>query len=474
MSPKNFISIISGPLIFFFLYINGPFGEMNFQAHAVLCSSLWIAIWWIFEAVPIPVTSLLPLVLFPLSGGLDINSTASAYGNKIIFFYIAGFIIAIAMQKWNLHKRIALNIIRIFGSDKTKVILGFMISTAFLSMMISNTSTAIMMLTIGIAVTSQISSKENKNFGKALMLAIAYSASIGGFATLYGTPPNMILKSNIEQFYNSTIEYNSWLIMAFPLSILLLLICWIYLSKFSFDLGENSDIGKKEIKSQLEKLGKISYEEKIISSIFLVFILALVFKNKIQNYIINIDDTVIAIFLSIFLFLIPNKKNNKKLIEWDDAIKLPWGIVLLFGAGLSIAFAIQSSGLAEWIGNQSIFLKNFSPFIILLLLVLSVNFLTEITSNLATVSMLLPILASIGSSIGIHPYILMISTTIAASCAFMLPVATPPNAIVFGSGYLKMNDMVRTGLFMNIISIILISVYIYFLLPLLWGIDILS
>ena len=222
MSPKNFISIISGPLIFFFLYINGPFGEMNLQAHAVLCSSLWIAIWWIFEAVPIPVTSLLPLVLFPLSGGLDINSTASAYGNKIIFFYIAGFIIAIAMQKWNLHKRIALNIIRIFGSDKTKVILGFMISTAFLSMGISNTSTAIMMLTIGIAVTSQISFNENKNFGKALMLGIAYSASIGGFATLYGTPPNMILKSNIEQFYNSTIEYNSWLIMAFPLSLSLI------------------------------------------------------------------------------------------------------------------------------------------------------------------------------------------------------------------------------------------------------------
>ncbi len=474
MLPNNFISIISGPLIFIFLYINGPFGEMNLQAHAVLCSSLWIAIWWIFEAVPIPVTSLLPLVLFPLSGGLDINSTASAYGNKIIFFYIAGFIIAIAMQKWNLHKRIALNIIRIFGSDKTKVILGFMISTAFLSMGISNTSTAIMMLTIGIAVTSQISSKQNKNFGKALMLGIAYSASIGGFATLYGTPPNMILKSNIEQFYNSTIEYNSWLIMAFPLSILLLLICWIYLSKFSFDLGENSEIGKKEIKSQLEKLGKISYEEKIISSLFLFFILALIFKNKIQNYIINIDDTVIAIFLSIFLFLIPNKKNNNKLIDWDDAIKLPWGIVLLFGAGLSIAFAIQNSGLAEWIGNQSIFLKNFSPFIILLLLVLSVNFFTEITSNLATVSMLLPILASIGSSIGIHPYILMISATIAASCAFMLPVATPPNAIVFGSGYLKMNDMVKTGLFMNIISIILISVYIYFLLPLLWGIDIIN
>ena len=469
-------NIILGPSLFFiFYFLIHPFDGMNSQSHAIFCSVLWIATWWITEAIPIPVTSLLPLVLFPLTGGLDLKLTASSYGDKIIYFYMAGFFLAIAMEKWNLHKRIALNIINVVGYNKKSMVLGFMIATAFLSMWLSNTSTSIMMLPIGIAIVSQVSLKNNilnSNFGKVLMLGIAYSASIGGFATIYGTPPNLILLSNIEEYFNLSIDFFSWFIMAFPLSCILLFICWYYLVNFSFDLSSLSNVSKKTISSQIKELGKIKYEEKGVLLIFIVFILGLLFKQFISEFIPQIDDTIIAISIAIFLFLIKSSDGENNLIEWSDGVKLPWGIILLFGGGLSIATAMKSSGLALWIGELAYNIDSLDLILIVLIIVMIVNFLTEITSNLATVSMLLPILASISISLGIHPYIIMVSATIAASCAFMLPVATPPNAVVFGSGYLKMTDMVKTGLVMNVISIVIVSLYVYFMLPMLWNIDI--
>ena len=469
-------NIILGPSLFFiFYFLIHPFDGMNSQSHAIFCSVLWIATWWITEAIPIPVTSLLPLVLFPLTGGLDLKLTASSYGDKIIYFYMAGFFLAIAMEKWNLHKRIALNIINVVGYNKKSMVLGFMIATAFLSMWLSNTSTSIMMLPIGIAIISQVSLKKNilnSNFGKVLMLGIAYSASIGGFATIYGTPPNLILLSNIEEYFNLSIDFFSWFIMAFPLSCILLFICWYYLVNFSFDLSSLSNVSKKTISSKLKELGKIKYEEKAVLLIFIVFILGLLSKQFISEFIPQIDDTIIAISIAIFLFLIKSSDGENNLIEWSDGVKLPWGIILLFGGGLSIATAMKSSGLALWIGELAYNIDSLDLILIVLIIVVIVNFLTEITSNLATVSMLLPILASISISLGIHPYIIMVSATIAASCAFMLPVATPPNAVVFGSGYLKMTDMVKTGLVMNVISIVIVSLYVYFMLPILWDIDI--
>ena len=469
-------NIILGPSLFFiFYFLIHPFDGMNSQSHAIFCSVLWIATWWITEAIPIPVTSLLPLVLFPLTGGLDLKLTASSYGDKIIYFYMAGFFLAIAMEKWNLHKRIALNIINVVGYNKKSMVLGFMIATAFLSMWLSNTSTSIMMLPVGIAIVSQVTLKKtilNSNFGKVLMLGIAYSASIGGFATIYGTPPNLILLSNIEEYFNLSIDFSSWFIMAFPLSCMLLFICWYYLVNFSFDLSSLSNVSKETISSKIKELGKIKYEEKAVLLIFIVFILGLLSKQFISEFIPQIDDTIIAISIAIFLFLIKSSDGENNLIEWSDGVKLPWGIILLFGGGLSIATAMKSSGLALWIGELAYNIDSLDLILIVLIIVMIVNFLTEITSNLATVSMLLPILASISISLGIHPYIIMVSATIAASCAFMLPVATPPNAVVFGSGYLKMSDMVKTGLVMNVISIVIVSLYVYFMLPMLWDIDI--
>jgi len=474
------IGLYLGPILFiltrFFLELEG----LSDQANAVLASTLWIAIWWITEAIPIAATSLLPIILFPLSGALPLDDTTSSFGHRFVFLYLGGFILALAIQKWNLHKRIALNIIMVVGTNVQKIILGFMVATAFLSMWISNTATAVMMLPIGIAIIKQMkdlkntSEDENLIFGKALMLSIAYSASIGGIATLIGTPPNLVFAGIIQEVYNIEISFLKWFQFGFPISILLLAISWIYLTKVAFKFKQNEfNEGKEEINRQLEELGPISYEEKIVLSVFVLTGLAWILRTYLLNkFIPNLDDSIIALIsgISLFLFQANNQEGKKeKIMNWEDAVKLPWGILLLFGGGLAIAQGFQSSGLANWIAENLTQLNGFSLFIILLVLITAVNFLTEITSNLATTAMLLPILAPTAVTLGVHPYILMVGATLAASCAFMLPVATPPNAVVFGSNYLKISDMVRVGILMNIISIIIIFMMVYFILPILWN-----
>ena len=397
-----------------------------------------------------------------------------------MFLYLGGFILALAIQKWNLHKRIALNIIKVVGTNVQKIILGFMVATAFLSMWISNTATAVMMLPIGIAIIKQMkdlkNSPEDENliFGKALMLSIAYSASIGGIATLIGTPPNLVFAGIIQETYNIEISFLKWFQFGLPISILLLAISWVYLTKVAFKFKQNEfNEGKEEINRQLEELGSISYEEKIVLSVFVLTGLAWILRTYLLNkFIPNLDDSIIALIsgISLFLFQANNQEGKKeKIMNWEDAVKLPWGILLLFGGGLAIAQGFQSSGLANWIAENLTQLNGFSLFIILLVVITAVNFLTEITSNLATTAMLLPILAPTAVILGVHPYILMVGATLAASCAFMLPVATPPNAVVFGSNYLKISDMVRVGILMNIISIIIIFMMVYFILPILWN-----
>ena len=479
MNSKK-IGLYLGPVLFiltrFFLEAEG----LSDQANAVLASTLWIAIWWITEAIPIAATSLLPIILFPLSGALPLADTTSSFGHRFVFLYLGGFILALAIQKWNLHKRIALNIIKVVGTNVQKIILGFMVATAFLSMWISNTATAVMMLPIGIAIIKQMkdlkntSEDENLIFGKALMLSIAYSASIGGIATLIGTPPNLVFAGIIQETYNIEISFLKWFQFGLPISILLLAISWVYLTKVAFKFKQNEfNKGKEEINRQLEELGSISYEEKIVLSVFVLTGLAWILRTYLLNkFIPNLDDSIIALIsgISLFLFQANNQEGKKeKIMNWEDAVKLPWGILLLFGGGLAIAQGFQSSGLANWIAENLTQLNDFSLFIILLVLITAVNFLTEITSNLATTAMLLPILAPTAVTLGVHPYILMVGATLAASCAFMLPVATPPNAVVFGSNYLKISDMVRVGILMNIISIIIIFMMVYFILPILWN-----
>lgn len=488
------IGLLLGPLLFVCTLLFFHPEGLKPEANAILASTLWIAVWWITEPIPIAVTSLLPIVLFPLTGGLSLNDTTASYGHRYVFLYIGGFILAIAIERWNLHKRIALTIINFIGTNVKSIILGFMLATAFLSMWISNTATSVMMLPIGMAIVAQLrdnpSTIENENliFGKSLMLAIAYSASIGGMATLIGTPPNIVLAGIVKDTYGVEITFSKWIMFGLPISIILLAICWKYLTEFAFTFKQKSfPGGKAEISRQLKALGKTSYEEKNVLLVFMATAVAWIARSPIQKYvkstfenpddfqlttISKVDDTIIAIIAGVVLFLLPASKEKKRaLVTWEEAVKLPWGILLLFGGGLALAQGFKISELANWIGGQMTLLDGVALIFLLAVLVAAVNFLTEITSNLATTAMILPILAPLALAIEVHPYILMVGATVAASCAFMLPVATPPNAVVFGSGYLKISDMVKVGIWMNIISIILLTLITYFVLPYIWDFD---
>ena len=478
MLNKKYFGLLLGPLVFILILIFADPSGLSQEGKAILASTIWIAIWWITEAAPISVTTLLPIILFPLTGGLDLKTTTAAFGHKFIFLFIGGFILAIAIEKWNLHKRIALNIIRLVGTNKSNIILGFMIATAFLSMWISNTATSVMMLPVALAIIAQLKDNpqtlenENITFGKALMLAIAYSASIGGMATLIGTPPNLVFAGVIKTNYNIEITFLEWMSFGLPVSIILLTICWAYLTKYAFKFkSKEFSSGKDEINNQIKSLGKISYEEKTVLIVFIFTALLWIIQSFVLKKLIpNIDDTIIAIISAVTLFILPTRNIKSTILKWEDTTKLPWGILLLFGGGMALAKGFDSSGLAVWIGNQLTALESF-PFILLLfILIASVNFLTEITSNLATTAMILPVLVSLSTVINIHPYYLLIGATVAASCAFMLPVATPPNAVVFGSKLLTINDMVKKGFWMNLISIFVLTLLVYFLVPLLWNI----
>jgi sodium-dependent dicarboxylate transporter 2/3/5 len=477
-SKSKILGLILGPALFLLTLKFFHPSTLSEEANAVLASTLWIATWWILEVIPIAVTALLPIILFPLTGALSLSDTTASFGHRYIFLYVGGFILAIAIERWNLHRRIALNIISLIGTNIKRIILGFMVATAFLSMWISNTATSVMMLPIGMAIISQLRDRpetiENENtiFGKALMLAIAYSASIGGIATLIGTPPNLVLAGIIHELYGIEISFSDWIVVGLPVSVILLIICWKYLTEFAFTFEQTTfPGGKAEIQKQLQALGKISYEEKIVLGVFIATGLAWISRSFILNkFIPDLDDTIIAVISAIILFLIPAGKNQQRqIITWDEAVKMPWGVLLLFGGGLALAEGFKTSGLAAWLGGQMTLLDIVSLLPLLVVLVLAVNFLTEITSNLATTAMLLPVLAPLAVSIDVHPLMLMVGATLAASCAFMLPVATPPNAVVFGSGYLKISDMVKAGIWMNIVSIIFISLFVFFLLPFLWN-----
>lgn len=473
---KRNIFLVLGPLAFLILQTFDPPSGMPESAFRMLGITLWMAIWWVTEAIPIGVTALLPIILFPLTGAVDLSSTTASYGHKYIFLYMGGFMLAIAIEKWNLHKRIALQVIRIIGTNVSKIILGFMVATAFLSMWISNTATSVMMLPIAMSIVTQLkdnpATREDENliFGKALMLGIAYSASIGGVATLIGTPPNLVFAGYVEEVYGIEITFWQWAKWGLPIAIPLLVIAWIYLTKFAFTFKQKEfPGGREEINALIKQLGPMKKEKKIVLGIFVLTAFAWITRSFVlQPLLPAIDDTIIAMCAGILLFTIKSDNKKEPLINWEDAVKLPWGIILLFGGGMALASGFETTGLAEWLGSQMSLLQGLALIVLVVVIVASVNFITEVTSNLATTAMLLPILAPIAIGLDINPYILMVATTVAASCAFMLPVATPPNAVVFGSGYLKISDMAKSGIWMNIVSIVFLSLMVYYLLPFIW------
>lgn len=476
---RKTVALLMGPLSFMLCYFFAPPKGMPENAYLMLGITIWIAIWWVSEAVPIAVTSLLPIVLFPISGILEVGATTSAYGDKYVFLYLGGFLVAIAIEKWNLHKRIALHIISLIGTNIYRIILGFMVATAFLSMWISNTATAVMMLPMGMSIVSVLkdnpTTDENENsiFGKTLMLSIAYAASIGGIATLIGTPPNLVFAGFVQKTYGIEISFGQWIQFGLPISIILLVIAWYYLTRVAYQFKQiEFPGGKEEINRLLAQIGSMKNEEKAVLFVFILTAFCWITRSfLLQKLIPGIDDTAIAIGAAILLFIIPSNKKGNSLLVWEDAIKIPWGIILLFGGGMALATGFQTTGLAVWLGNQMGLLEGISLFALVFLIVAAVNFLTEVTSNLATTAMLMPILGPIALNLEVNPFLLMVATTVAASCAFMLPVATPPNAVVFGSGYLKISDMIKSGFWLNIISILLLTLMVYFILPLLWDLE---
>ncbi|KPL61589.1 SLC13 family permease [Rossellomorea vietnamensis] len=478
-NPGQKIGFILGPLLFFLIILFFSPEGLSKEAVAVLAGTVWIATWWITEAIPIPATSLLPIILFPVTGALQSGDVTSAYGDGTIFLFMGGFIIAIAMEKWNLHKRIAMNIILLIGTSTERIVLGFMLATGFLSMWISNTATAMMMLPIGTAVVYQVNeslqkegAKRTGHFSKVIMLGIAYSASIGGLGTLIGTPPNTIFAAVIKQLYGIDFSFAKWMLFGVPLAAILLMVTWWYLIKVAFPLKiKELPGGRAIVEKENRSLGRISFEEKLVLTVFVATALCWITRSFLLNeWIPSLDDTIIAITGALVLFLLPGRKESR-LLTWDDAKKLPWGILLLFGGGLAIAKGFKETGLAEWIGKQLTVLDGISFIIILVAVTAFVIFLTEITSNTATATMMFPIMAALAAALDVHPYSLMVAAGLAASCAFMLPVATPPNAVVFGSGYIKMGDMVKAGVWLNLISIVFITLLIYFFMPVVWGVD---
>jgi sodium-dependent dicarboxylate transporter 2/3/5 len=463
------IGLLLGPLLFVLIVLLPTPQGMGPTAQHLAAVTLLMATWWISEALPIAATALLPIVLFPLLGIMPTAQTTAAYANPMIYLFLGGFLIAMAMQKWALHRRIALHTIQLVGTSPRRIILGFMLATAFLSMWISNTATTMMLLPIGLAVIAHRPKGDDEgNFATALMLAIAYAASIGGVATLIGTPPNAILAGVLREQSGITLGFAQWMLFALPLSLLMLLITWLYLTRIVYR-GSNQVVASDRglLREQLQGLGRMGYEERWVLLVFGLVALAWILRGLLDfTWLHGVEDASIAIGGALLLFLLPaSADKGGRLLDWHSAVQLPWEILLLFGGGFSLAAAFVQSGLTEWLVSQLGLLQAMPVWLLLLAVVLMIIFLTEVTSNTATATIVLPLMGALAAAMELAPTLLMIPAAIAASYAFMLPVATPPNAIVFGGGHVTIAQMARAGIWMNLIATLLICGYVLLFSP---------
>lgn len=484
-SVAQHVGLISGIVLFVFVLVFVDLQPDKPIVTKMAAVALLMAVWWFSDAIPLFATSLLPIILFPLLGIMKGAAIAPTYINSTIFLFIGGFMIALTMEKWNLHKRIALFIIRLIGGGPSRIIMGFMLAAAFLSMWISNTATAIMMLPIAMAIISKMEEKfdetECRGFSVGLMLAIAYACSLGGMATLVGTPPNLAFIRIFEITFPEaqSIAFGTWLVMGLPLSSLLLVIVWLMITKVMYRIPQHVTIDKTIVNKEYRQLGKMSFEERTVLLFFTLTAGLWVFRENLNigvfiipgwsnliPYPDLIDDGTVALFMATLLFLIPSRSPNKEsatIIGADVVRKMPWDIVLLFGGGFALASGFQVTGLSALIGEKFGALAGIPVIFIILAVCFGLTFMTELTSNTATTQMILPIMATIAIDLDLNPLMLMVPATLSASCAFMMPVATPPNAIVFGSGKIKISEMVRIGIFINIVGVIIITLYFYYI-----------
>ena len=455
------------------LFLPNPEG-LSSEGRITAAVFLLMGIWWAFEAIPLQVTALMPLILFPLLNVEEIAVISREYMNKVQFLFAGGFIIALAIQKWGLHKRVALNILKFSGLNSQGIVASFMVASAVLSMWVMNTSTAIMLLPVGISVikvindtVNDITDNQKFNFQLCLLLGIAYAASVGGIATPIGTSPNGVLIQFASNNYDYDIGFANWISIGLPITLGLGPIIWIFLTRIIFPVNFSAtQESKDKLNSMLKELGPMSNEEKKVIVVFLITAFFWIFRQLIDNLpgLALLDDSVIAISGAVSLFFIKERKNKNKLLIWDDVQNgFPWGLIFLFGGGMALAFVVNDSGLALWLA--SLIPSETYFWIILLTVIVMVVLLTELTSNLTTTITFLPVVASVGLNMGMDPLLLILPLTISASCAFMLPVATPPNSIVYASNLIPIQKMVRAGIFINISSILYVFIISYFLIP---------
>ncbi|WP_298784559.1 SLC13 family permease [uncultured Marinococcus sp.] len=470
MPLRKKIGLLLGPALFALLFFIPSLTGLESEPRAVLAVTVWVASWWITEALPIPATSLLPIFLLPITGGADEETATMAYADPIVFMYMGGFTIALAIEKWNLHKRIAMTIISFVGTGSQRIVLGVILATALLSMWISNAATALMMLPIALALIKEVKDKDFfdevslNRFAKGLLLSVAYAASIGGLATLIGSVPNAAFAAVASSNLDRTVTFAEWFLFGFPLTVILLTGLYFYLTKIQFRVTAQKDISTDFARNQLKELGPMSFEEKSVLTIFTIVGFLWITSGFIPEA-YRLSDTSISIIGATSMFLLPAKQERGGLMVWQDMKELPWGLLLLFGGGLSLAAAFESSNLTGWFGELLGGLEVLPFVLILIVLAAIVLFMTEIMSNTAVSNMLMPISIGLALGIGVDPYAIMGIVALTASCAFMLPISTPPNAAVFSSDYLTIDDMVKAGFWMNIVAIFVIVAFVYFWQP---------
>ena len=483
------IGLYLGPILMVLMLVVPTPTGMTPDAQKMASIALLMACWWMCESIPIPATSLLPIALFPLFGVMPTGKATAPYASHLIFLFMGGFIIALAMQRWNLHRRIAMNIVKTVGFSPSRLIFGFMVATAVLSAFVSNTATAVMMMPIGLAIISHVVEEGKKEgldkvidfspehfaFGLNLMLGIAYAASIGGIATLIGTPPNTVLAGYLQKTYGYEITFAKWLLVGVPLVVVMLPLTWLWLTRVANPMKLKKVPGGRDlINAELKEMGPMNSGERWTALVFTLTALAWIFRKQIGFLFPDpkmVTDAAIGMTGALLLFLIPiNMKKNTFVMDWHWASKMPWGVLILFGGGLALADGFKVTKLADWIGSQVSLLENAPIFILVVAVATLIIFLTELTSNTATAAMVMPILSAVAIGLGQNPLLLVVPAAIAASCAFMLPVATPPNAIVFGSGYVTIPQMVKSGFGLNIIGIVLAVAITYVLVMPVFGV----
>ncbi|NDW03963.1 SLC13 family permease [Jiella pacifica] len=474
------LSVLAGLAVFVVLLLLPSPEGLSIEAWRVVAVASLMIVWWITEAIPVAATALVPLVLFPLLGAVEMDAAAAPYADPIVFLFMGGFMLARAMEKWNLHRRVALNIVARTGSRQHMIVGGFMLATAFLSMWVSNTATTVMMLPIALSVARLLegetgSGKDIGSFALALLLGVAYAASIGGVATLIGTPPNALLAGSLSQQYGYDLGFGRWMLIGLPVAVIMLAISWLLLTRFLVRLDRGEIAGASQLISEkIAELGNWSRGEAIVGIVFVLAALLWIGRSFLDDIIPGLDDTGIAIGAALVLFLVPAAgAKGGAVLDWKTAADIPWGVLLLFGGGLSLAKAVSSTGLDEWIGEALGSFAGVLPLIGLVLVVaLVILLLTEFTSNTATAATFLPLVAALSLDLGENPLMLSIPAALAASMAFMLPVATPPNALVFASGKVTIPQMVRYGAFHNLAALVVISTVGYLALTTLFGVTV--